>query len=295
MTELRETAAVIALVRRGDRARHHYSELVEAAGSAVAVLEDATDEPDLALFEDAPVAAPADLDAIAAEVAGWRAEGIAVLTVLDEGYPANLRTVHDRPPLLFVHGELTDADERSVAVVGTRRASDDGLLRATEVAAAIAGAGYTVASGLAAGVDTAAHEAALATGGRTVAVIGTGLRRSYPRENAELQRRIAREGAVVSQFWPDAPPSKTSFPMRNAVMSGVALATVVIEAAERSGARMQAGLALKHGRPVFLLASLLAEGWAREFAERPGTYVVDSGDDVLEHVGRLTALDTLTA
>lgn len=298
MSDLRETAALIALLRRGDRLWHHYAELVESAGSAVAVLDGDFDDPareqSLALFEDGEPAA-VDLDAISAEVAAWRDEGFAVLTVLDDGYPANLRTVHNRPPILFVHGALSEVDERSVAVVGTRRASEAGLARATEVATSVAAGGYTVVSGLAAGVDTAAHEAALAAGARTVAVIGTGLRRSYPRENAELQRRIASEGAVVSQFWPDAPPSRTSFPMRNAVMSGFALATVVIEASHTSGARMQARLALEHGRPVFLHESLLSHEWAREYAERPGAHVVASGGEVVEHVDRLTSLETLTA
>lgn len=298
MSDTRETAALIALLRRGDRLWYHYAELVESAGSAVAVLEGDFDDPaqpsELALFGATEPAAP-DLGAIAAEVAAWRDEGMAVLTVLDERYPANLRTVHNRPPLLFVHGELTDADERSIAVVGTRRASDAGLATATEIASAIAAAGYTVVSGLAEGIDTAAHETALAAGRRTAAVIGTGLRRAYPAKNRELQRRIASEAAVVSQFWPDAPPTKQSFPMRNAVMSGLALATVVVEASQTSGARMQARIALEHGRPVFLLASLLEHEWAREYAERPGTYVVESGDEVLGHVERLTSLDALTA
>ncbi|HEY1568569.1 MAG TPA: DNA-processing protein DprA, partial [Solirubrobacteraceae bacterium] len=143
------------------------------------------------------------------------------------------------------------------------------------------------------GIDTAAHEAALAAGGRTVAVIGTGLHHSYPPENEALQRRIGAEGAVVSQFWPDAAPSRTSFPRRNGVMSGLALGTVVVEASFRSGARLQARLALAHGRPVFLWSAVLGEPWAREFAERPGVYVVDEAAQVMETVERLDAMDEL--
>jgi DNA processing protein len=115
-------------------------------------------------------------------------------------------------------------------------------------------------------------------------VIGTGINRSYPAANAELQRRIAAEGLVLSQFWPDAPPTKTSFPMRNAIMSGYAAATVVVEAAYRSGARMQARLALEHGRPVVLPRQLLAHDWARGYAQRPGVHVVDDVDDLLATV-----------
>src|SRR6266545_59467 len=181
-----------------------------------------------------------DLSAQIGELDAWRREGITVLTVLDADYPENLRTVYDRPPLVFVAAELRPEDSRSLAVVGTRRPTDDGIARARRIARHLAASDYTVASGLAAGIDTTAHTAALDAGGRTVAVIGTGLRRAYPKANAALQARIAGKGAVISQFLPDAPPTKRSFPMRNGVMLGLALATVVVEAGEVSGSRMQA-------------------------------------------------------
>jgi DNA processing protein len=284
----RETAALIALARRGGRPWHELAELVEARGSALEVLREPDDD---ALFPTETE----NLDRIADEVAHWDAEGIAIATVLDDEYPANLRTIHNRPPFIFIHGSLTPDDERSIAVVGTRRASDAGLSRARDVAAGLVGAGYTVVSGLAAGVDTAAHMAALEHGGRTVAVIGSGLRRAYPAKNAPLQQRIADEAAVVSQFWPEAPPTKTSFPMRNVVMSGLARASVVIEASHTSGARMQARFALEHGRPLFLLDSLLEHDWAQRYAERPGAYVVRTADEVVERVERLVVPDVLTA
>jgi DNA processing protein len=291
-----ETAALIALLRRGDRVWHHYAELVEARGSALAVLDE-PDPDEIAtpkLFpDDEPE--PVDLETIVAEIEQWESAGMSVISILDEAYPANLRTIHNRPPLLFVRGALTAEDERSVAVVGTRRASDQGLAHARAIAAGLVDARYTVVSGLAEGIDSAAHRAALDAGGRTVAVIGTGLRRAYPAKNAELQERVAGEAAVVSQFWPDAPPTKTSFPMRNVVMSGLARATVVVEASHTSGARMQARFALEHGRPVFLLESLLEHEWAQDYAERPGTYVVRTASDVVEHVERLVSLDVLTA
>lgn len=290
----RETAALIALLRGGSRLWHHYSDLVEAAGSASAVLSGQFQEEEraLTLFEEEQP--PPDLEAITDEIGTWESEGISVVSVLDEEYPSNLRTIHNRPPLLFVRGRLTAADERSVAVVGTRKPSDDGLMNAREVATGLSEVGYTMISGLAAGIDTAAHTAALDRGGRTVAVIGTGIRLAYPADNAALQERIASESAVLSQFWPDAPPTRSSFPMRNIVMSGLSRATVVIEAADRSGARMQARYALEHGRPVFLLESLLKHDWAREYAERPGTHVVTRVDEVVELVERLAAPDALT-
>lgn len=302
MIEPLETAAVIALVRRGDRLWHHYADLIESVGSARSVLNgdylDPAEPETPALFYDGAargVTEEVDLDPIAQEIAAWRAEAMEVVTVLDDAYPPNLRTIHNRPPLLFIRGELREQDTRSIAVVGTRRATEQGLRSATAVAGELADAGYTVVSGLADGVDSAAHRAALDVGCRTVAVIGTGLRRSYPAKNAYLQHRIAMETAVISQFWPDAPPTKASFPMRNVVMSGFALATVVIEASHTSGAKMQARFALEHGRPVFLLASLMEHPWARECAQRPGTYVVDSASEVIGHIQRLTSLEQLSA
>jgi DNA processing protein len=297
MTDLHETAALIALLRKADRGWHRITDAVESAGSALTVLqapgeglEGGGSEP--TLFDDVPGQGPdPDLTLVIAEIEAWAAEGMHVLTVLDPEYPTNLRTVHNRPPLLFVKGRLEPSDARSVAVVGARKASERGLEAARLVATEISEAGFTVVSGLAAGVDAAAHQAALTRGARTVAVIGTGLRRSYPPENAALQRRLMEEHAVVSQFWPDAPPTRRSFPMRNAVMSGFSLATVVIEASQTSGARMQARLALEHGRPVFLHKALLVHDWARSYVDRPGTYVIESGSEVVTIVERLTSAE----
>ena len=210
-----------------------------------------------------------------------------LVTVLDSRYPANLRTVHDRPPVLFVRGALDERDEQSVAIVGTRSATTEGLEQAGAIARGVAEAGYVVVSGLATGIDSAAHVATLEAGGRTVAVIGTGLRHVFPKSNARLQERLSAETAVVSQFWPGQEPRRWTFPQRNAVMSGFARATVVVEASHTSGARMQARLALEHGRPVFLVRSLLEHKWARTYADRPGTYVVDGAGEILAHLDRL--------
>jgi DNA processing protein len=293
MRDRREDAALIALLRRGDRPWHHYAQLVETAGSALAILEGRWIDPDedeaLVLFSDQRQPEPIDLDAICSEIEAWEAEGMRFVTVLDDDYPVNLRSIHNRPPFLFVRGELRPEDERSIAVVGTRRPSSTGLVTARSITAGLVSAGYAVVSGLAEGIDASAHTTALELGGRTIAVVGTGLRRTYPASHAALERHIAEAGAVVSQFWPDAPPTRTSFPMRNVTMSGLALATVVIEASARSGAKMQARFALEHGRRVFLHRSLLEHAWAREYAARPGTTVVDSADEVVEQLERVAA------
>jgi DNA processing protein len=252
---------------------------------------DPDDDEPLVLFASSASPDGGDLDAIELEIAAWESEGMRFVTVLDAEYPINLRTIHNRPPFLFVRGELTPDDERAVAVVGTRKPSAAGLESARDVAAGLVAAGLTVVSGLAQGIDGRAHETALELGGRTVAVVGTGLRRTYPAAHAGLAERIAENAAVLSQFWPDAPPTKTSFPMRNVVMSGFALATVVIEASARSGAKMQARLALEHGRRVFLHRSLLEHAWARDYADRPGATVVDSAEDIVEQVERVMELD----
>ena len=219
---------------------------------------------------------------VAAAIAAGAEVGARLLTVLDRDYPSNLRAIAKPPPFLFVRGELRGEDARSVAVVGTRRASAEGLDRARWLARALVGERVTVVSGLARGIDTAAHSAALEAGGRTVAVIGTGILRTYPAENRALAERIVERGAIVSQFWPDAAPARYSFPLRNEVMSGISQGTAVIEAGEGSGAKMQAGLALEQGRRVFLASALLAaEPWARDYLARRGAIEVGSAADLV--------------
>ncbi|MEU6060489.1 DNA-processing protein DprA [Streptomyces sp. NPDC047097] len=279
-----EHAALVALLRRGDRPWSEITDQVEQVGSAREILENDLDAAGQgALFAAEP---QGDLEAIVAEIAAWAREGMRLVTILDEEYPLYLRLVHQRPPFLFLRGTPADDDLR-VAVVGTRKPSPEGIAHAHAVAGGLAERGVTVVSGLAAGIDTAAHGTALAVGGRTVAVVGTGLRRAYPPQNARLQQEIAERGLVVSQFWPDSPPSKASFPLRNAVMSGYSLATVVVEAAYRSGARMQARLALEHGRRVFLMRSLMTHEWAREYASRPNTTVVNGPEDIFAELDSL--------
>lgn len=195
--------------------------------------------------------------------------GARLVTVLDEDYPANLRLIFNLPPFLFYRGTLERDDARSVAVVGTRKPSDEGVGRAQKMASALVDEDVTVLSGLAAGIDTAAHEATLAAGGRTIAVMGTGILRIYPAVNKQLAEQIAETGALVSQFWPTQPPAQHTFPRRNVVTSGMSQGTVVIEASKTSGAKMQARLALQHGKMAFLIESLVtAQPWAQEYLER---------------------------
>ena len=226
--------------------------------------------PELVL--EAPASMLMDIPGIGAQLArhisSWRSivnpyreleladkAGATVTTVFDASYPAALRELTDAPIVLYSWGSWTAGDsERSIAVVGSRMATHYGRLCARTVSHDLAEAGVTVISGLARGVDTEAHTGALDAGGRTVAVIGAGLSKLYPWENRNLAQRIADgHGAVVSEFPMDLPPSRTTFPMRNRIVSGWSRATLVVEASGRSGALITARTAGEQGREVFCI------------------------------------------
>lgn len=276
-----ERAALVALLRRPGVSWTEISDQIQQAGSAAALLDSLVGQRDTLLPDDSSVRH--FTAAAAAEMRDWEADGIGVHAFFDSGYPPQLHEIREMPPVLFTRGTLSP-DTRAIAVVGSRSASDQGLRIAQAVSTALAKRDVTVVSGLAKGIDTVAHEAALEAGGRTVAVIGTGIRRYYPAANRKLQEYIAEVGLVVSQFWPDAAPTRQSFPMRNAVMSGYSAATVVVEAGWKSGARIQARLALQHGRPVVLTSQVMQHDWAQEFAGRPGVYVARSTLELLDAV-----------
>lgn len=292
-----ELAALVVLLRAGRVPVDQIADLAEEFGSAVDLAKAfdagafASAAGELPL-QDAP-SLEGQLAGAAEEVRAWREAGLVVHTVFDEDYPSNLRDVGNRPPFIFVRGNWRDRlDSRAIAVVGTRRASPEGLGRAGKIAQRLAESGITIMSGLAAGIDAAAHQGALDVGGRTSAVLGTGIRRPiYPAENEPLAREILRvdAGVLFSQFLPDQPPTTWTFPKRNIVMSALSWATVVVEASVTSGARVQAKEALKHGRTVFLLGSLVAEHeWAKKYV-REGiggvrAVMVESIQELLERI-----------
>jgi DNA processing protein len=176
---------------------------------------------------------------------------ITILTWEDEAYPRRLKEIHQPPPVLYVRGELCPDDEWAVAVVGTRRLTAYGRQMAGEVSATLARNGVTVVSGLARGVDGLAHQAALSAGGRTIAVLGSGVDRIYPPEHRRLAEQIIARGALVSDYPPGTPPEAANFPPRNRIISGLSLAVVVIEAGATSGALITASFAADQGRDVF--------------------------------------------
>ena len=178
-------------------------------------------------------------------------EPAVILTPADLAYPASLRAIADPPSPLYVCGTLRDEDRIAVAVVGTRRPSPYGLAAADRLAHDLARCGVTVVSGLARGIDGVAHRAALRAGGRTIAVLGSGPDVAYPPEHAGLAAQILQAGAVITEYPPGTPPLKHQFPRRNRVISGLAIAVVVVEGREGSGALITADCALEQGREVF--------------------------------------------
>ncbi len=211
-----------------------------------------------------------------------------LLTLDHPDYPDLLREIPDPPPLLFVHGNPAVLSAPQIAIVGTRNPSTPGRETAQGFARFLAGAGLTVTSGMALGIDAAAHEGALGTG-TTLAVTGTGLDRVYPARHRELAHRIAANGALVSEFPPGTPPAAQNFPRRNRVISGLSLGTLVVEAALRSGSLITARCAAEQGREVFAIPGSIHNPLARgcHALIRQGAKLVETGNDIIEELGAL--------
>ncbi len=219
------------------------------------------------------------------------AQNIRVIVEWDAEYPSLLREIPDPPGVLFVRGDLLPQDGLAVAVVGTRHATHYGLRQAERLAGGLARAGLTIVSGLARGIDAAAHRAALVAGGRTIAVLGCGVLEIYPPEHAGLAEEIARNGALVSESPPRMKPMSGLFPQRNRVITGLSLGVVVVEAAERSGALVSARHAMEQGREVFAVPGPIDSRMSRgcHALLRDGARLVESVDDVLDEFGPLAS------
>ncbi len=202
----------------------------------------------------------------------------------DPAYPELLRHITDCPALLYVQGDPALLDQPQVAIVGARRCTPGGAINATDFAAALAATGLTVTSGLALGVDAAAHEGALRGGGHTIAVVGTGIDRLYPARNRQLADQIRERGLIVSEFPLGAAAEPYHFPRRNRLISGLSLATLVIEAAARSGSLITARLAAEQGRDVFALPGSIHNPLSRGCHRllREGAMLAEHPDDIIE-------------
>ena len=229
-------------------------------------------------------------------------QGITILTLNDELYPHILKTIYDPPPILYVKGEIQQKDSLSLAIVGSRSASTYGKDIAQRLAQSLTRRGFTIVSGLARGIDTAAHKGALKAGGRTLAVFGSGIDVIYPRENKSLAEKIIKNGAVISEFPFGTPPEAAHFPSRNRIISGLSLGTVIIEASFRSGSLITARLALEQGREVFAVPGNIDSPWSKGTNRliKEGAKLIMNPEDIIEEVlpqyeepGRLGNRNTL--
>lgn len=209
-----------------------------------------------------------------------------LVTQTDTEYPERLRQIHDPPPFLYTRGRFAPQDDLAIAIVGARSASTYGRKMAREIAHELAGCGVCVVSGLARGIDSEAHQASLEAGGRTIAVLGSGLDVVYPREHIALAERIAESGAVVSEFSFGSQPEAGNFPYRNRVISGLSLGTVVVEATEKSGSLITAQCALDQNREVFAVPGPVTASRSRgpHRLIKDGAKLVESIDDILSEI-----------
>ena len=209
----------------------------------------------------------------------------------EDDYPEVLTQIPGPPLLLYVNGDLDALHLPGIAIVGSRNPTDGGMRNAREFARHLAGRGFVVVSGMAQGIDTAAHQGALDAGGRTVAVLGTGIDRVYPARNRKLAHAIAGAGALVSEYPLGAAPERRHFPERNRLISGLCLGTLVVEAARRSGSLITARLAADQGREVFALPGSIHSPLSRGCHEliRQGAKLAETADDILAELGPLTA------
>ncbi len=232
----------------------------------------------------------------AAAIAGWEravplaAElqriadfGCHVLTQADGAYPELLRHIYDPPVVLYVKGELTAKDKNAVAMVGARRTTAYGQEAARRLAYQLAYVGVTVVSGGARGIDTAAHQGAFSAKGRTIAVLGTGINLVFPPENAALFERVAGQGALVTQFPFNRPADRQSFPIRNRIVAGMTLGTVVVEAGLNSGALITAGMAVDYGRQVFAVPGRIDSPQSKGCHDliKKGAKLCEDAEDIL--------------
>lgn len=272
--------------------------LLERFGSAAAVLAAAPS--DLrevqgigTKLSGAIARAPARED-IEREIERCRHSGISILTPRSPSYPRMLKEIHDPPPVLFARGTVEARDALAIAIVGSRHGTQYGLAQAERLAGSLARAGLTIISGLARGIDAAAHRGALAAGGRTIAVLGSGLSNIYPPEHVQLADEVAAAGCLISESPPQAQPISGAFPQRNRIISGLSLGVLVIEASLQSGALITARHASEQGRDIFAVPgridSRVSQGCHRLI--RDGAKLVETADDVLEELGPLVEATT---
>jgi len=264
--------------------------MIETLGSVEAIFEASFDEliriPGIGREAARSVADGREsVDPAAEEKKAGRA-GIRIITFIDDEYPAALKEIHDPPLALYIRGSLRPSDRHALAVVGTRNATHYGTTVADRLTYGLAKAGFTIISGLARGIDTVAHQAALKAGGRTVGVLGSAIDKFYPSENIALGEKLAEQGAVLSEYPLGRPPDRQTFPYRNRIVSGMSMGLVVIEASEKSGAVITAHAAMEQGRHVFAVPGRIDNPSARgcHALIKNGAKLVETIDDIVDEL-----------
>jgi DNA processing protein len=215
--------------------------------------------------------------------------GVRILSYHDNDYPLLLRDVEDAPVILYIKGDIKEDDRFSIAIVGSRNATPYGRLVADRMARELSEAGFTIVSGMARGIDTIAHLSSLKSGGRTIAVLGSGIDMIYPPENKGLFEKIADSGCIVTEFPPGTPPNKENFPKRNRLISGLSLGVIVVEASQGSGALITARSALEQNREVFAVPGNINSPNSKGTNEliKAGARLVQRSDDIIEELAPL--------
>jgi DNA processing protein len=267
-------AAAFRLLRHSGSAETDLARVLEACGMAAG-------SPEIRVASEVALARAAEV------IAAGESLGYSILTPQTPGYPALLACIPDPPPVLWCRGRLACLDAPAVAIIGSRGATPYALQVGRRLAAEVADRGIVVVSGLARGVDTAAHEGVLDVNGSTVAVLGSGLDNVYPREHDLLADRISAKGLVISELAPGGKPLAENFPLRNRIISGISLAVIVVEASEKSGSLITAACALRQGRDVMVVPGSVLSGRNRgsHALLKDGAKVVESADDILEDMG----------
>lgn len=267
--------------------------MIEALGSPEAIFSASEDElsriPGIgreavrSIIDDGPGTDPAAEEKKAAKL------GLRIVAFCDEEYPATLKDIHDPPLALYIKGAIAPADKHALAIVGTRHATHYGSSVADRLAYGLAKAGFTIISGLARGIDTVSHQAALKAGGRTIGVLGSAIDKFYPTENLELGERMAGQGAVISEYPLGRPPDRQTFPYRNRIVAGMCMGLVVVEAGEKSGAVITANAALEQGRHVFAVPGRIDNPAVRgcHALIKTGAKLIETIDDIVDDLQML--------
>ncbi len=276
-----------------------FADLVARFGSAALALDaapsDIRDVPGVGAGLVGKIVAAADGSAIRDQLKLCLENDIQIYDQTSESYPSQLKEIYDPPAILFGKGQLQPVDSLSIAIVGSRHATHYGKTVAENLARGLSLAGFTIVSGMARGIDAAAHRGALKAGGRTIAVLGGGLLNIYPPEHATLAAEIAQQGVVLSEALPRNAPKAGCFPKRNRIVTGLSLGLIVVEAGDRSGALISARLAMEQGREVFAVPGRIDSRMSRGCHRliRDGAKLVECVDDVLEELGPLAIPATI--